>query len=197
VADAGAVGGCELVGGVDDRAKQVFGQRGVEDGAVLDCIDSCAVEEGLRLGVGDGAGQGVLRNARELQQGRDGAAGGLGGSGVGGDLLDTQLEGAGPAQGCEEGRIEADGQGKAEDVELAVIAEGQADLADAPGERERGQMAVVLGQQLRLGGAEGQPRGAFTVEDGVDLVGGGVFEMATMPCGRITTRTMRPSLGML
>ena len=54
---------------------------------------------------------------------------------------------------------------------MAVLGEGKADVADGPGAREQGDVAVA---GLEQGGAgEGAGAGAEAVEDGVDLLGGG------------------------
>ena len=71
--------------------------------------------------------------------------------------------------------VESDCRGslKPEDRDGAVFVEGQADLAHAPGQREQRHIAEMLRQQGRPG--KGKRGGAMPVEDGVDLLGGGVI----------------------
>ena len=75
------------------------------------------------------------------------------------------------AEAGDDGGVGLQRQLEAEDVDGATLVEGQADLADAPGEREQRHIVKVLRQQRRAG--EGQGGGAVAVEDGVNLLGGG------------------------
>uniref|UniRef100_E6PWS1 Uncharacterized protein n=1 Tax=mine drainage metagenome TaxID=410659 RepID=E6PWS1_9ZZZZ len=162
----------------------VAGLLGVEEVEREGCRKGCVGGDAGAL-LGDGGGlkklleRAIGRGGREAGGGSSGEgqeeaeAGGLAlGDGRGGcDLDHAELKGASPAEAGEEGGVRFKGQGKAEDVDGSAFGEGETDLSHAPGDREERNFGVVLSEEG--GASEGQGGSAVTVENGVDLFGGG------------------------
>ena len=167
------------------------------------------VEDGI-AGVGGGAGGllvgGLLggETAEHVEQVGEGIDGAGGGAGVGGDLFDAEVDGAagedvgggGVAQAGYEVGVGAERELEAEEGDVvgvrAIGCEGQADVADAPGFGENGDVVVAGGEERGAGGGDGA--GAGAVEHGVDLfrcghVGGGEDVVADLRDAEVTARS--------
>ncbi|ACO33332.1 hypothetical protein ACP_2911 [Acidobacterium capsulatum ATCC 51196] len=153
--------------------EQCVGDGRGQDDTVFLLPHTGAVDDLFDVGVHVAAGGHAFEHMRRAQDGLEAIGGGLCLTHALGDLLDAQAQRAGPAERGHEGGVRRDGQGHAKQLDwlLPVAAEGQANLADAPGEREQGYVLVVRGQQR--GAGEGHGGGAIAVHDGVNLLGGG------------------------